>query len=644
MRTDFFVISLLLSVMICCGGVSVSCTRESAQLRSALRVAGENRSEIEKLLKYYPRRGEDALKRKAAQFLVRNMPGHVSVSGEDYFTYRDSLRDIFGALLPEEAMVSSANELISRHTPPLITQDIRTLSADYLIRNIDHSFKMWRNSPFLQHLGFEDFCEIVLPYKCYDGQPCDNWKEDLAPYGAAPLERMKDIDEWRHGVRAAVESVNDAFGLDMTKPLARQKGLGNPSLFDLEGLKSLPYLTCLEMTRMGVVLGRSCGLPVAMEYLPNWAVREQGHFWNVALAENGRIYDYVPFESKPQDPHHQDKKRAKAYRMTFAPDPLMKEALRRGVELKRPMNDIFIKDVTERFNLVSDIKVPVKGHKQRFAYLAVFDDEQWVPVQLGRLRWGKAIFNKVGRDVLYIVLSADDGALEPLCDPFILDIKGTLRSISPDPDAGVQDIVLTRKFPAFSHIWWVRDSLRHCVLEASDTPAFARAEEAARWEDQSMFSADREINLQGPHRYWRFRSLVDEPSSIAELYFYENGERIRPVSVTGPDAENLIDNYARSFMRVRSDRAAVLDFGRPVKPDRVAMMRRSDSNCIQPDETYQLYYWDKDRWILQEEKTAEDIRIVFRDVPKDRLYRVRDISSGFQHRTFLYVDGKAVWF
>ena len=625
-----------------CTILSITACTIQPGVRSALRLAGENRGEMEAVLKHYSA-PEDKQKKKAAEYLIRYMPGHVSVSG-NWKSYSDSISTIFSSGVTAAEKISRANAATTNYNPEF-SQDIKTLTADYLIWNIDRSFEMWQNSPYLQHLNFDEFCETVLPYKCFEGQPADRWKDYAAEYGADIRERMSQIDEWRFGVRAAVENVNEAFGLDMSKPLLKPEGLKDSPLFDIEGIKNLPYNTCLEMSKMGVILGRANGLPVNLEFLPNWPLQEQSHYWNEFRAENGREFDYIPFEIKPQDAHHIDKRRAKAYRKCYAPDRLLWQAMQDGVKLPRPFSDPFIRDVSEKYNLVSDIKVPIKGCRDKYACLAVFDNERWMPVQIGRIKGGKAYFKKVGREVLYIVLSlSDNGAQKGISGPFILDIKGNMQPITPLKNAGTQDITIDRKFPAFVHIWPFRETLTGFVLEASSTPDFSTCIEAARWEDTSLFSSDRYFKLDSPYRYWRIRGLWEGPITLAEFYFYSNGERIKPVSIQGRQVDRLFDSNEVTSMWLRTDIYAQVDFETPVLLDRAAVIRRGDGNCVKPGDTYQLYYWDDNGWTLFQEKEADDIRITFKDVPAGRLYRIRDITKGKQHRTFIYKDGKCVWY
>lgn len=54
---------------------TLSCQTRNEALETALQLAGENRSELEKVLDHYSRTPADSLKLRAAEFLIANMPG-----------------------------------------------------------------------------------------------------------------------------------------------------------------------------------------------------------------------------------------------------------------------------------------------------------------------------------------------------------------------------------------------------------------------------------------------------------------------------------------------------------------------------------------------------------------------------------------
>ena len=89
---------LYVCAWICLHSCGFSKSQEESMLEYALSQAGDNRKELEYVIKYYE---GDSLKREAARFLIRNMVYH--------FGYEKRER----------------------------VSDITTLSSDYLIRNIE---------------------------------------------------------------------------------------------------------------------------------------------------------------------------------------------------------------------------------------------------------------------------------------------------------------------------------------------------------------------------------------------------------------------------------------------------------------------------------------------------------------------------
>ena len=60
----------------------------SGKLERALRAAGNNRPELEKVLAHYAAQPEDSLKWRAACFLIENMPGHYTVESDVLQAFR----------------------------------------------------------------------------------------------------------------------------------------------------------------------------------------------------------------------------------------------------------------------------------------------------------------------------------------------------------------------------------------------------------------------------------------------------------------------------------------------------------------------------------------------------------------------------
>lgn len=160
-------------------GVMLSCT--NTKLEQALSMAGENRVELEKVLEHYEK-DTDSLKLKAAIFLIENMPRHRSYAGDTIENYYKEL----DCILNMDTTVGYKNEKIKElaHNYLKVSfqeeEDVKIITADYLICNIDQAFDWWKNGQWLEHVTFEQFCEFILPYKCFEYQQLDDWRDTLS--------------------------------------------------------------------------------------------------------------------------------------------------------------------------------------------------------------------------------------------------------------------------------------------------------------------------------------------------------------------------------------------------------------------------------------------------------------------------------
>ena len=186
MKQIFFILSIMLL-----GG----CTSFEAdrQLEYALDLAGTNRSELEIVLKHYE---NDSLKLEAAKFLIRNMPGHYSYSDTSVvLRYSQAVDSILLAMKDSSSsyIADSINACANRMGMPKLkkVQDIKIMTAQYLIKNIDVAFDDWQKGQWAQHLAFDEFCEYLLPYKVEELQLLDDWRFRLKKI---PIQEFAGIE------------------------------------------------------------------------------------------------------------------------------------------------------------------------------------------------------------------------------------------------------------------------------------------------------------------------------------------------------------------------------------------------------------------------------------------------------------------
>lgn len=136
---------------------------DDKRLEQALQFAGENRGELEKVLSHYENNPE---KLEAARFLIRNMPRWYAYEGWQL----DSIKPVLIVKDKEEFVpkeIIKKWQRVSFYSLPKV-YDAKVIMADYLIENIDLAFDVWKSYPWNRSLGFDDFCELILPYRIGD--------------------------------------------------------------------------------------------------------------------------------------------------------------------------------------------------------------------------------------------------------------------------------------------------------------------------------------------------------------------------------------------------------------------------------------------------------------------------------------------
>ena len=118
--------------------VGCSACRPSV-LESALERAGENRIELERVLRHYSEEDKDSLKWEAARFLIENMPGHLSIGGDSIGPYYAALNAVFS----NDTLRNWQDSLDKIHeyykSGLRVQEDIKVIKSGFLIANIDRN-------------------------------------------------------------------------------------------------------------------------------------------------------------------------------------------------------------------------------------------------------------------------------------------------------------------------------------------------------------------------------------------------------------------------------------------------------------------------------------------------------------------------
>ncbi len=648
----------LLAVMVC-GIMTAACRQLSpdADIEFALRAAGDNRGELETVLEHY---AGDSLKSKAARFLIANMPGHYSYADTTLVNRYYNEIDSTLALMAEsgrEAIADTINSIAHRLgvSSAAKVQDIRIIKSDFLIRNIDDAFYRWKHGKWARHLTFDQFCEYLLPYKVEELQPLDNWRERFSGFCTDSLDELDYCDMFRSSSYSAAVMLNRNLGR-VIRPFSWSVLECPPKR--IETLIAIPFGRCDDYAWLSAALFRSAGIPVSIEIVPHWAYRSLGHKGNAVLAPTGKSILFSGLSSGPENTHHVDEKIAKMFRSTYARNKEI-EALHKSERfVPDAFNSVFQKDVTDEFVATTDIRIPLDNVNTQYAYLSVYGDNDWYPVDFAKMVGKEAVFKNVGKNVMYVVMNYDrSGHMNVLTDPFVVNAEGDIVSVTPDHNA-LQSVTLFRKYPVIEYVHKYARLIDEGEFEAADNPDFIGASIIHTISDGA--AVGHEIILPDslpPYRYWRYiQRKRDAHTNMAEVMFYDRDNNRLTGAVIGTEGHRTIykgmtrdklfdGNLLTSFNSPNPNGDwAGLDFGKPVRIHKIIFYGRGDGNTVEVGDKYELFYWDANKWNSLGQTVAESVSLTYDNVPAGALLLLRDLTKGKDERIFtIGSDGRQNW-
>ena len=644
MRRHLQIFAILLSAIL------LSSCKDSRN--EALRYAGNNRSELEKVLDHYK---DDPEKLAAAMFLIENMSGHYSYRSDSIHTYYNIAREVFKSGLSPKEQSDSLLHICDTRFPNLDHDticDAEVIKADFLIRNIDQAFEQWKTRPWASHLTFDEFCEWLLPYKAVEKQEMDEWRDSLSTIFTWGLNNMVHDDDTYETTINAANTIRSEINWRV-----RPFGIWDRKGYPMLSAATLPHITfgaCMDYVTLAVLTFRSVGIPAVIDETPYWGRYRAGHNWYTILNNRGEeLTSEWDVSSYPGSAFFTDKRIPKVYRNTYAINPERLE-YREKSAYKHPFK-ICQKDITDQYFRTSDLDITLLDSirvVEPYAYIATFTaiGSDWSVVDYGTVHSGKAHFTKMGRNVLYIALGYDGEQLRPISLPFILHTDGSLDYITCNAKKK-RSVDIRRKYYQSNNVAKMRKRLLHGMIQASNRADFADADTLYTIEDLNL--PDKlPIHADKPYRYWRYLSPNGSFGSIAELAFFSaDSAEVKGMPIGSTDDQAAIlrafdQDWLSNFETGGGDGNWVgMDMGRPTEIGYVRIVPRGDDNDIHPGDTYLLRYWnERNEWTSCGTKTATGNVLHYDNIPEGALMWVSDLTRGMDERAFLIdKDGNVVW-
>ncbi len=432
-RTCTYCIILVATILSGCQGYSPA-------IKDVLDLAGDNRQELVEVLEFYQRVDKDSLKHQAAQFLIGNMQDKMSVR----YRYIDDNNHDQTATILSQTNIKGVEEVIEmynlRKVPVAKMMDCQVLSADYLKRHINHAFMVWRQQPWGSSIGFDDFCEYILPYRI-GSETIEHWQQQLYEEYSHVVDTMPVSHSMKRRFNRFNRQLLKEYSYDVRSGLlSPDQSLSEMRRFKVGACEDICALTCFGM--------RALGVPVSIDVIPLWSNMNSGHTEVALLDEDGRFMTLMAsIKSSYKAP--------KVFRRRYSMNT-NNSALPLGYRKALPglINTLYFDDVTDEYVDVADVHLIINQELHpatQYAFISVFNKGAWQPVYWSKMDALKQVcFPKMGCDQLYLVQVFENGCLYPVMKPFLLKSDGSLSIINGKKGLG-KELVLRATQPSFEN-------------------------------------------------------------------------------------------------------------------------------------------------------------------------------------------------
>jgi len=399
-----------------------ACTTRVSPLEWALRQAGENRAELEKVLQYYE---SDSLKLAAATFLICNMPYHTgfcdTLFAPDGISYmpdisypghdESRIRHIFDSLFHCGYYIQRTKR-----------RDVEVMTSGFLIDNIECAFEAW-DTPWAGKIDFDAFCRYILPYRASNEPLCPWRRRMLRKY--LPVLRSSGVSDPVEACMLLNDSLTGDFNFVGMLPVC-------PTI---EMVDRYRQSNCEGLALYFIFLLRSAGIPVAID-CTTWAKSEDGHSWCAVMDDEGGWHGFGANEMDCEE-HKRlfSEKRLlippKVYRRLFAPEPFPAEMQDDGYRtyVKNPL----FKDVTDSYYVPPvDIMLYLRNEpysrQEGLVYLCASPVNRNRVLGIGTRRGRRCLIKDVVGDNTFVLAESRDGStLHFLTDTFYVDKSGGIK-------------------------------------------------------------------------------------------------------------------------------------------------------------------------------------------------------------------------
>ncbi len=421
----------LLAIVIALSITGYSCLKSKREgipegVRKVLELSGIHKQQLLMALEPYYTAG-DSVKLKALYWLIENMEANYFVSyhiedslGNRYFFDPEKFGNYLQLKHHRDSVEQMAGNLV--YEPDTFIVDYEAVSKDFLVNNLERAFESIARYPWAKNYTNEMFNEWILPYRCAN-EKIEPFREHFRKKYGGKIDTVSSnnpllIAKLLNGYINKEIDYKDTYNISANiQPVdtIEKKGYGN--FFDIAVYK--------------VKALRSFGIAAALDYVPYFADTNYGCAWATAFDNSGG--EYYLFPETTVKNIFKPGRIPKSYRRTFK---TLHNSLRavKNIKTNTPpyLGHYDYYDITNSLN-AADVTIKTDDDTTRFAYLAVFNDGEWHPVDWAQAdSIQNAHFHKITTGIIYLPTKMIKAKQYRLNYPFLLENGGTKNFLIPD--------------------------------------------------------------------------------------------------------------------------------------------------------------------------------------------------------------------
>lgn len=586
------------------------------------------------------------LKELIDSFGIYNIPN--KIIDETRNTYQDS---IYQYRLDENVFCNNSLFLDNEYINPA-----------FLIQHIDNSYDIWKKSNYSKNLSIEKFKESILPYKSFNGCGFHRTSKTLNElFGKLIIvDSIKSYKDYINEYRYIIKSLRDING----KKLCKEK----KGLYDLFFLDAL---TCEDMANYSCNILRSIGIPIFVEYTIGYKSYSGRHYF--CSIYNSCTDSWITFNPESYNPviDWYNEPNLNIYRCTYNAQKNTPFFLRGENEpIPAELSNPCIIDVTQRVENVysKTFNIDIKGD-YNLAYLTTFNRD--TSSGLLHTTWGlvnkidsTVTFDNILSNVLYFPIYYNNKKRNTFYSHFFLNKEGEICQLPHiNSDTTSTSIILTRKFPRKKNMIKAAEELIGSTFIGSNDRSM-KIVDTLYIIDKMPDPTFKEYQFSVPKAYQIYRFEASPNFKKAHISMLEwitskkyNYTNVLPATRLHVLAEKdtillrdslkvkIIDEPIEK-MQMKSEYDGNMQTSPSAYPNITLWLKEPQivssvrfaplnaDNGIKAGHKYKLMYWNEG-WKEIDTRTAKYEFIRFDNVPKNKLYLLKNITEGTEEELFV---------